>query len=112
MAYGCLDDCGRGGLLDGFLCRGLEHGRLNGVYDFGDSGFGSLHQDFIYSSMIARELTARIIAEYETLTGRLLDRDRIELLTGVMRLSELAEYAQDARHATGMIKNVAEWAAR
>src|SRR5919106_64050 len=39
--------------------------RLNGVYDFADSGFGPLHQEFIYTNLIARDLTARIVAEYE-----------------------------------------------
>jgi aminoglycoside phosphotransferase (APT) family kinase protein len=70
--------------------------RLNGVYDFGDSGFGQLHQEFIYSNMIAPDLTGRIIGRYETLTGRPLDRQRIALLFAVLRLSELAEHAEDA----------------
>ncbi|HLZ82466.1 MAG TPA: phosphotransferase [Caulobacteraceae bacterium] len=70
--------------------------RLNGVYDFGDSGFGQLQQEFIYSNMISPDLTARIIGRYETLTGRLLDRERIALLFEVLRLSELAEHAGDA----------------
>jgi len=70
--------------------------RLNGVYDFGDSGFGALQQEFIYSDMIAPDLTARIIARYETLTGRLLDRERIALLFAALRLTELAESAGDA----------------
>jgi aminoglycoside phosphotransferase (APT) family kinase protein len=70
--------------------------RLNGVYDFGDSGFGQLQQEFIYSNMISPDLTARIIGRYETLTGRLLDRERIALLFEVLRLSELAQHADDA----------------
>jgi len=70
--------------------------QLNGVYDFGDSGFGPLHQEFIYSNMISPELTGRIIGRYESLTGRLLDRERIVLLFEVLRLSELAEHADDA----------------
>src|SRR3546814_17924439 len=41
--------------------------RLNGVYDFADSGFGALHQEFIYSNWISPDLTARTIAEYEAL---------------------------------------------
>jgi Phosphotransferase enzyme family len=86
--------------------------RLNGVYDFGDSGFGPLHQEFIYSNWIAPDLTARIIAEYEVLSGLGLDRQRIDLLSGVLRMSELAEYADDAEHAPAMVKNVADWAAR
>ncbi len=71
-------------------------GRLNGVYDFGDSGFGQLQQEFIYSNMISPDLTARVIDRYETLTGRLLDRARIGLLFEVLRLSELASNADDA----------------
>jgi hypothetical protein len=86
--------------------------RLNGIYDFADSGFGPRHQEFIYSNWIARDLTVRIVAEYEALTGLALDRQRIDLLSGVLRLSELAEYADDAEHAPAMIKNVADWAAR
>lgn len=69
---------------------------LNGVYDFGDSGFGQLQQEFIYANMISPDLSARIIGRYETLTGRLLDRDRIAVLFDVLRLSELAEHAEDA----------------
>jgi Ser/Thr protein kinase RdoA (MazF antagonist) len=86
--------------------------RLNGMYDFADSGFGPLHQDFIYSNFIAPDLTARIVAGYEALTGRALDRERIDLLTGVHRLSELAELADDANHAAAIVQIVADWAAR
>jgi hypothetical protein len=86
--------------------------RLNGVYDFADSGFGPLHQEFIYTNPIARDLTARIVAEYEALTGLALDPQRIHLLSGVLRLSELAEPADDADHAAAMVRAVAAWAAR
>jgi hypothetical protein len=91
----------------------FDHARqqLNGIYDFADSGFGPLHQEFIYSSFIASELTERIVAAYERRTGRLLDRSRIAVLTGVLRLSELAEHADDPRHAPMMIRNVELWAA-
>jgi aminoglycoside phosphotransferase (APT) family kinase protein len=71
--------------------------RLNGIYDFGDSGFGQLQQEFIYANMISPELAARIVSRYETLTGRSLDRERIGLLFEVLRLSELAELADDAK---------------
>jgi hypothetical protein len=86
--------------------------RLNGLYDFGDSGFGPLQQEFIYSNFVARDLTTRVVAEYEALTGRALDRERIELSSGVHRLSELAELADHADQAPIMIRYVADWAAR
>jgi hypothetical protein len=86
--------------------------RLNGIYDFADSGFGPLHQEFIYSNWIAPDLTARIVAEYEALTGLALDRQRINLLSGVLRLSELAQLADDPDHAGAMVQTVANWAAR
>lgn len=85
---------------------------LNGVYDFADSGFGPLHQEFIYSNLISADLTERIVAGYEDRTGRKLDRRRIEILTGVHRLSELAELAADPEHRPAMIKHVADWAAQ
>lgn len=85
--------------------------RLNGIYDFGDSGFGPLHQEFIYTNFIGRDLTARIVAEYEALSGLALDRERIDLLSGVLRLSELAELADDPVHVAAMVQFVADWAA-
>ncbi len=86
--------------------------RLNGIYDFADSGFGPLHQDFIYSNFISPDLTARIIEGYERLTGRMLDRARIHLLTGVHRIWELAALADAPEHHATMIDSVAAWAAR
>ncbi|WP_135468355.1 phosphotransferase family protein [Crenalkalicoccus roseus] len=85
-------------------------GRLNGLYDFGGSGFGPLHREFVYPNWIARDLTARIVAEYEALTGRALDGARIALLSGVLRLSELADHAGDAARAPAMLRIVADWA--
>ena len=69
--------------------------RLKGVYDFGDSGFGQLQQEFIYSNMISPDLTGRIVGRYEALTDRVLDRARIALLFEVLRLSELAQNVDD-----------------
>ena len=86
-------------------------GRLNGIYDFADSGFGPLHQEFIYSNFISPDLTARIISAYEMLTGRRLDRRRIAILTGFHRLSELAELADDPAHVGSMVQNAASCAA-
>jgi hypothetical protein len=86
--------------------------RLNGIYDFADSGFGALHQEFIYSDLIAPDLTSRIIAEYEALTGLALDRRRVNVLSAVLKLSELGEYADDGEHAPAMVRNVAEWSSR
>ncbi len=87
-----------------------RNGKLNGIYDFADSGFTALHQEFLYSNFIAPDLTARIIGEYEALTGRDLDRRRIELLTAMHRLSELAELAHDPGHLPTMVANVMKWA--
>ena len=83
--------------------------RLNGVYDFADSGFGALQQDFIYSNFVARDLTERTISAYETLTGRSIDRERVELLSGVLRLTELAEVAQEPDRHAEMVDYVARW---
>jgi aminoglycoside phosphotransferase (APT) family kinase protein len=83
--------------------------RLNGVYDFGDSGIGPLHQEFIYSNFISPDLTDRIVSAYEERTGRALDRRRIEILTGAHRLWELSELADNPDHRVMALKNVAAW---
>ena len=84
--------------------------RLNGVYDFADSGFGSLHQDFIYSTFVSFDLARSIVDRYARVTGRTIDKQRIALLTGLHRLSELAELAEDPRHVNMARDNIAFWA--
>lgn len=68
-------------------------GRLNGLYDFADSGFGALHQDFVYPGWISADLVARIIDAYETRTGLSIERRRVHLLAAMLRLSEFAEFS-------------------
>jgi len=82
--------------------------RLNGIYDFGDSGFGDLHKEFIHPSWIAPDFVERLAMEYERLTGRVIDLRRVKLICGVLRLSELGG-AEPAR-AEAMVKSVADWA--
>jgi hypothetical protein len=86
-------------------------GRLNGIFDFGDSGFGPLHREFVQTSWVSPDLTERIVAEYQALTGRPLDRERIRLTTGVLRLSELGGFAGDAGRVAEGVDAVAQWAA-
>lgn len=86
------------------------HQRLNGVYDFADSGFGPLHQDFIYSAFIAPELTRMIADRYARMTGKPIDRNRIGLLIGMHRLSELAELADDPHYVEMLRDHLAHWA--
>lgn len=88
-----------------------ETGRLGGVYDFADSGFGPLHRDFIYSNFISTDLTERIITHYEAQSGCTIERKRVEVLTGAHRLWELAEAVDDAPRVPLMIDHFAHWAA-
>ncbi|HEY2049171.1 MAG TPA: aminoglycoside phosphotransferase family protein [Caulobacteraceae bacterium] len=117
-AYGRLppDPCGETfGYFDGHgwnLAFDAERERLNGVYDFGDSGLGGLCQEFIYSSLTSFDLTDRIVAAYEGLTGRTLDRGRIDLLTGVHGLSELAELPDDPEKVRAGVERVLRWLRR
>ena len=100
------------GFFDGHgwnLAFDHARGRLNGVYDFGDSGFGPVHQEFIYSNFISPDLTSRITTAYEEMSGRRLDRRRIAILTGIHRLSELAELSDNPRHAPAMVRSAAAW---
>lgn len=80
---------------------------LNGVYDFGDSGFGSRHRDLSYSNWISADLTLRIIDRYEELTQFEVNRDQVMLYTSALRLAELAEGVLDEGQA---LANVVHWA--
>ena len=90
----------------------FDHERqcLNGVYDFADSGFGPLHQDFVYSSLIAPELTRMIVDRYRRMTGRPIDSERVSLLIGMHRLSDLAELADDPHYVEMLRDQLAAWA--
>jgi Ser/Thr protein kinase RdoA (MazF antagonist) len=108
------DPCGQTfGYFDGHgwnMAFDHRRQRLNGIYDFGSAGFGPLHRDFIYSGVTAAELTALIVDAYEARTNRSLDRRRIEVLCGVLRLVELAEQSDDAVQAPKMLHFLTEWA--
>jgi hypothetical protein len=107
------DPCGKTyGYFDGHGWNmAFDHAaeRLSGIYDFGDSGFGDLHQEFMHPNWISPDLTERIVTEYETPTGRAIDRERVALLSGVLRLSELG--GSDPGRAASVVKSVADWAA-
>jgi hypothetical protein len=85
--------------------------RINGIYDFGDSGFGPLHREFVQPSLIGRDCARRIMDEYETLTGRRLDCERVAIMSGVLRISELGGFASDPPRIPAARDAVAEWAA-
>lgn len=105
VTYGFFDGHGWNMAFD------AELGRLNGIYDFGDSGFGPLHQEFIYSNLISPDLTERVVSVYERHTGRRLDRKRIELLTDIHRLWEIAQEADDAQGVALMLEAAEAWVA-
>lgn len=66
-------------------------GRLNGLFDFADAGYGGVHHDLMHTNLISPDLTPRLCAAYSTITGRAVDLRRISILTGMHRLSDLAE---------------------
>jgi aminoglycoside phosphotransferase (APT) family kinase protein len=70
---------------------------LNGIYDFGDSGFGPLHRDLCYSALVSSDLTERLGRAYTALSGRLIDLQRLRVLSGAHRLWELAAASETDR---------------
>jgi aminoglycoside phosphotransferase (APT) family kinase protein len=84
-----------------------EAGRLNGCYDFADSGIGPRHQDLSYTNWIARDLTLRIIARYERLAGIEVNRDRVMLYSAALRFDELAHAFGDP---ADRLRAVEDWA--
>lgn len=84
-------------------------GRLNGIYDFADSGIGPLHRDFICSAFISWDLTQRLLAAYEAQTDRALDRQRVHTLIGYHRLWELAAAVQAGGEVDEMVQAAQDW---
>lgn len=105
---------GRYGFFDGHGSNmAFDHATqtLTGIYDFGDSGFGDLHEEFIYTSFISPGLTSEVITRYEQLTGHLIDRERVSILTGVLLLVELADLGDDSEHAASVLTAAVSWLA-
>ncbi|WP_328768973.1 phosphotransferase [Devosia sediminis] len=88
----------------------MRSGRLAGVFDFGDSGFGPVHREFVYSMLIDVDLTGRIIASYERHSGRSIDRERVLLLADIHRLWEIAVEHEDGASVAAMLEEVVPWA--
>lgn len=86
-------------------------GRLNGIYDFADSGIGALHREFVYSSLVSPDLAPRIIESYERHGGRAIDRRRVEILTSTHWLWELAAEVH-LPHVNEMVDHFIFWHGR
>lgn len=83
--------------------------RLNGIYDFADSGFGPVHLDFVFSDFISRDLTSRILLAYSRLTGLDLDRHRVDLLMGALILDEVAGAADYPDRRDEILSHAERW---
>lgn len=86
--------------------------RLNGVFDFADAGYGGLHHDLMHTNLIAADLTPRLCAAYSAMTGRAVDLGRIATLTGMHRLSDLAQSQDDPRFGPLVRQFWRDWLAR
>lgn len=67
-----------------------DQGRLNGIFDFADSGIGPRSREFVQVSLIHPELARLAIEAYEDKTGIAIDRRAVFLLAAAQRLSEFA----------------------
>jgi aminoglycoside phosphotransferase (APT) family kinase protein len=85
-------------------------GRLNGIYDFADSGLGPLHREFVPAGFVHPDLSRRLVAAYSALTGTPVDPDRVRIVAGMVRLWEVASVAGDPAGIPGMVANFSTWA--
>ena len=83
-----------------------ERERLNGILDFGDSGFGPLHRDLVYCALVSPDLMHRTARTYGGLTGRHPDPERLDLLVDLHRLFDLALDADDPERRAFKITQV------
>ncbi len=82
-----------------------ERGVLNGVYDFADAAIGPLSREFVYSNLTAPDLTARIVAAYNRMTGKSVDLRVVSIRTAVQNLCELADAEDDIENfAAGVVR--------
>lgn len=65
-------------------------GRLNGIYDFADSGLGPREREFVHVSLTHVELAWLTVDAYEAETGFVIDRRLVARFIAAQRLSEYA----------------------
>lgn len=68
-----------------------DRGRLNGMYDFGDSGIGPVHRDLGYSTWAHPRLGRAVTRAYAATTGYPADPEAAVLHNTILRLHEYAE---------------------
>ncbi|MCO6391887.1 phosphotransferase [Aliihoeflea aestuarii] len=83
--------------------------RLNGIFDFADSGFGPVAREFVPVSLISLDLARRAMAAYEMRTGRHVRTSDVYLLTAAARLSEFAGAIETGEHVDTMRDLVIDW---
>jgi aminoglycoside phosphotransferase (APT) family kinase protein len=83
-----------------------QRGVLNGCYDFADSGLGPRAKDLCYTSFISPDLTERLVAAYQRVTGRHVDLREVALHTAAQRLAELSA---DQKPHDWFVANVVNW---
>ena len=86
-------------------------GRLNGIFDFADSGFGPVHREFVPVSFIDPDLTVRTMIAYAARTGRRIDANRVHLLTSGMLASELAGAMETGVNEADTRQALVDWIA-
>ena len=84
-------------------------GRLNGIFDFADSGFGPVHREFVPVSFIDPDLTVRAMRAYGEITGRRIDANRVHLLTSAMLASELAGAMEIGINEAAVRQSLVDW---
>lgn len=84
-------------------------GRLNGIFDFADSGFGPVHREFVPVSFVDPDLTVRAMAAYAARTGRRIDAHRVHLLTSAMLASELAGAMETGVNEAAIRQSLVDW---
>ncbi|MGL4668710.1 MAG: phosphotransferase [Saezia sp.] len=82
---------------------------LHGIYNFSDSGFAPLHQEFIYTNFTHPELTEYVIQAYETLSGRSIDRQRVATLTSYSYLSQISEALEASEEQAKIVSCFKLW---
>ncbi len=74
-------------------------GRLNGLYDFGDAGVGSLHHDLSFPMFVSKDLGLRTIAAYQRHSYNFVSWERVLLEHSCQLLNELGQDRADNHDA-------------
>lgn len=85
--------------------------KLNGIFDFGDVMIEDVNREFCYLFRLDPQFMEEVVREYEKISGRKIDTNRVILYAKINEMSDLAEYIDkpDSKVYKKTLATITKW---